>query len=623
MEFIVDPIVHMWFGLSLVVVATLSFMRERIPLEVTSIIVLALLLLFGQIFPLPDKDGQNLIGASELLSGFSNPSLIAVMALLVMGQGMIHTDALGLITGFFKIGSAKMASISIAIFLVLVCVLSGFMNDTPLVVICIPLIQAMVRKVGLSESRVLIPLSYAAILGGITTLIGSSTNLLVSSVVTELGHPEIGIFDFTIPAAMIAGVGLVYVIFIMPFFLPDRSSMAADMTGTQKEFVAEIDVARESKLIGIECVNGKFAPLGDITVKLIQRGGQIILPPFENYRIEQGDVLIVAATRETLTEMLAKFPGYLLSEERAERLDGSADELPAQKEVHVLAEMMITPTSRMIDMSLDNANFERQFGVLILGIQRRAKVVRKRLGRVRLEAGDVLLMAGKRKLIDAMRDSSDFIVLSGSKRDLPVTHKAPLAVAIFFAAVMLSAFEILPIAVSAIAGSMIMLATGCLNIRQAARAIDRKIYFLVGGMLALGLLLQESGAAQAIASGMLAIPYMDVPIVALSAFFFLIMIATNLLSNNACAVLFTPIAVGLAQSLPIPAELGINAVALLAMTVIFASNCSFATPVGYQTNLLVMGPGHYRFRDFIKVGAPLVLIVWITYILVLRFYFGL
>lgn len=505
------------------------------------------------------------------------------------------------------------------------------MNNTPLVIIAIPLLQILAHNIGISQSKIMIPLSYVAILGGMTTLIGSSTNLLVSSAMTELGYEALGFFDFVVPGSILAAVGFIYVLVIAPLMLTDRTSMTQELKGDAKEFVAELDIAEDSKLIGAECVDGKFAELNNLTVKLIQRGGHLILPPFEGYTIETNDTLIVTATRQSLTELLAKYPGFLLSEEESRLMDGTAEtdengqalEDTTKAESRVLAEIMITPASRMVDMSLDHVNFQKQFGTIVLGVQRRARVVRRRLGRIRLEAGDVLLIAGKMSVVNGLRDNTDFIVLSGSKRDLPLPNKAPIAAGIFLGVIGLAATGFMSIPVAAITGSVLMIATGCLNIRQASRAIDRKIFLLVGSMLALGTALQATGGASYIANGILGLPFTDTPIAMISVLFLLVAITTNLLTNNACAILFTPIAMNLAGSITVPEGFEYDIAFIFAITVVFGANCSFASPIGYQTNLLVMGPGRYKFRDFIKAGVPLVLIIWITFTVLLKYYYGL
>ncbi len=626
----------MWFVFALTLVAVWAFVSEKFSIEVTCVGILTCLLIFGQVFPLENELGHNKLDSYNLLAGFANPSLIAVLALLVVGQGMIQTDALRPVTQMFLTDSKFWAKISLYSILVFTLVMSAFLNNTPVVVIAIPILQALASSVGIADSRVMIPLSFAAILGGMTTLIGSSTNLLVSSAMVDLGYDAIGLFDFWKPGSIMAAVGLLYVMFILPKLLPDRGSMKDQLLGDDKEFIAEIDVGKDSVLIGAECVNGKFDIISDLKVRLIQRSGHLILPPFEGYKIEENDIVIVAANKSALASVLSKYPGFLLSEDEEASLslrqqgaeenieDDGKDDSPRVDELEekvarsrILAEVMITPNSRMVEMSLDQAGFDKQFGVVVLGIQRRARVVRRRLGRIRLEAGDVLLVAGARGDIDAMREhSQNVIVLSGSKRELPATKKAPIAGIIFLATVASAAMGIITIPVAAITGAVLMIATGCLNVRQALRAIDRKIFLLVGAMLALGAAMSATGGDRYIAELMLQMPFEDSPIMYVAILFIFVAVLTNVLSNNACAILFTPIAVNMAI------DLGQDPF-VFALTVIFAANCSFASPIGYKTNLLVMGPGHYRFRDFLKAGVPLMIIMWVTYMILAKYYFGL
>lgn len=626
MGFVINDSIHMWFMLCLTVAAIYLFVREKLPLEVTSIAIMTVLLLYGQVFAIMDDTGKSLLDPQTLLSGFANPSLIAVLALLVMGQAMIHTDSLRFVTHLFVFENAKLMWLSVLTILVFVMVLSAFMNNTPLVIIAIPIMQALLQGQGMPASRIMMPLSFIAILGGMTTLVGSSTNLLVSSALVEMGEDALGFFDFIVPGMILAAVGFVYILLVLPRTLPNRASIKEQLVGTEKEFVAELDITEDSKLLGEECVEGKFAALPDMNVKLIQRGGHLILPPFEGHQIMGGDILIVAATKDTLGDLLSKYPGFLLSEEEAEVIESDeaqGENASSGPETRVLAKIMITPASRMIDMSIDHVGFHKQFGAIVLGIQRRARVVRRRLGRIRLEAGDVLLVAGKHSRINNLRQNPDFIVLSGSKQDLPVPGKAPVAIAIFLATIGTAAAGFITIPAAAFAGAAAMIGTGCLNIRQATRAIDRKIFLLVGSMLALGAALQVTGGADFIASLILKAPFADSPLLIAALLFIVVAITTNILTNNATAILFTPIAVNIAAQMPPSETLNFDMTYIFAVTVIFAANCSFASPIGYQTNLLVMGPGQYKFRDFIKAGVPLVIVIWLTYILIAKYYFGL
>lgn len=621
----------MWFVLAVTAAAIFFFAREKYPLEVTCVGILMALLLFGQIFPVPDANGRNMLDAYHLLSGFSNPALLSVLALLVMGQAIIRTDSLRPIIQLFVKSGFMPPQLSIFFILLFVLSFSAFLNNTPLVILAIPIMQALAISAGVSDSKIMMPLSYAAILGGMMTLVGSSTNLLVSSTMVELGYDPLGFFDFFVPGVILASVGLVYVVFILPFFMPDRRSLTQELRGDEKEFVAEIDVTDDSLLVGMECVEGRFTLLPDLDIRLIQRQGHLILPPFEGYKIEQGDIIIAAATRDALADILSKYPGFLLSDaevraiddaEKTVALDVDGEEKRADldktvEETRILAELMIPPASRFVDMTIDQVDFLRQFGTIVLGIQRRARVVRRRLGRIRLEPGDVLLVAGPQGTVNEMRgQNSDVIVLSGSKKELPIPKKAPIAGFIFLVTVLLASTGILSIAVASFSGAVLLIATGCLNIRQATRAIDRKIILLVGSMLALGVALQATGGAEFIAGVLLKVPFADQPLFLAALLFILVAFCTNILSNNACAILFTPIAMSMAINI------GVDPI-IFAITVVFAANCSFASPIGYKTNLLVMGPGHYRFRDFMRAGVPLVLIIWVAYIALAKFYYGL
>ena len=604
--------------------AVYLFVLEKIPLEVTSIIILTALMVFGHFFPLLGADGSyNTLSPEALLKGFANPALIAVLALLVMGQGLVQTDALRYVTNAFVTESKIVAWFSILFIFIFVAVISAFMNNTPLVVVAIPILQILAQTAGISQSRVMMPLSFVAILGGMTTLVGSSTNLLVSSSLVELGYDALGFFDFVVPGAILAVIGFLYTVIISPNFLKKRGTMASEFASNSKEFVAELDIDEDSKLIGMKAKDGQFSALKDVYVKLIQRRGQLILPPFADYEVEANDVFIVTATKDSLAAMLAKYPGFMLDDDEEQQWTEGDEDDKSKPGSRVLAELMITPASRMVDMSLEHVNFQRQFGVIVLGIQRRARVVRRRLGRIRLEAGDVLLIAGDRKDVNAMRASSDFIMLSGSKREMPNLKKAPLAVGIFMAVIALAALGMISIPVAAITGAGLMILSGCLNIHQATRAIDRKIFLLVGSMLALGVTLEASGGAQFLAEQILSLPFAQTPFMMVSLLFILVAIATNILSNNACAILFTPIAMNLASNFSGVEGLSYELSFIFALTVLFGANCSFASPIGYQTNLLVMGPGHYRFRDFLKAGIPLVVVMWIGFMGVAKFYFGL
>ena len=254
----------------------LFFIREKLPIEVTSVILLTMLLLFGQVFPVLDANGNNLLNSMTLLAGFANPALVAVLGLLVMGQAIVQTDALRPITQIFLRADPKWAWVSMFGILFMVMALSAFMNNTPLVILAIPILQALTNAVSVSESRIMIPLSFAAILGGMTTLVGSSTNMLVSGAMVDLGYNGFGFFDFVVPGSVMASIGFLYVLLVLPRMMPDRRSFRDELVGEEKEFIAELDVSKGSKLIGQECVNGTFPSLETMKIRLIQRSGHLV-----------------------------------------------------------------------------------------------------------------------------------------------------------------------------------------------------------------------------------------------------------------------------------------------------------------------------------------------------------
>ncbi len=625
MHILIDPTFHMWFSIAMTVCAFYFFANEKMPLELSSALILAILLLFGQIFPLFDDAGKNMLGAEKLLLGFANPSLIAVLSLLVIGQAMVQTAALTPITRVFTGMKEKYAFIGLISIFLIVMIVSAFLNNTPLVIIAIPVLQALGARMGISDSKIMIPLSFIAILGGMMTLVGSSTNMLVSTAMVDLGYEGFEFFDFTVPGAFLAAVGAVYVFLVVPRLLPNRTTMAGGLADKDKHFIAEIVIQPESKLVGqsYDEETERFPGLPeDIIIRMIQRQGALITEDFHEITLEEHDVIIAAATRMTLMEVLETNPGYLLDDDTKPeekviaQTEGEEGEEEQGAESHSLVEVMITPTSHMVDMSIAQIEFEKHFGCMVLGIQRRANIVRRRLHQMRLESGDVLLVAGDQDAIYALRDQKDLIVMAGTRRDIPVTKKAPHAAIVFAATIGLAATSVLPIPVAAVAGAVAMVVFGCLNMRQVMRAFDRKIYFLVGSALALGTCLQVTEGATYIAGLLLDLPALQDPFFAAMTLFIIVAICTNLLTNNACAILFTPIAMNLAESI------GADPI-VFAMTVVFAANCSFASPIGYQTNLLVMGPGHYQFKDFMKTGIPLVLIIWLAYALLAKYYFNL
>ncbi len=599
---------HIWATYLVIAATVVAYASERFSLELVALSSLSALLALFSLFPFTGQAG--LLTVDQLLAGFANPALATVLALLIVGQGLFATDALDSVSSFIsKIGGSS-GYRSIAITLIVAGVLSAVLNNTPVVVIFIPIITLMAARRNIATASALLPLSYLSILGGMTTLIGSSTNLLAAGVARDAGV-NIGFFDITVPGLILALVGSVYVFVALPSMFRSRNEEAANpgrISGAQ--FIGEIELSANHPFIGMESRAGLFPKLKELTPRLVLRRNTSIFPPFEDVVLSQGDKLIVSATRRDFARALAGG-----SANRGQKQSSDEAGNPPQTGYQV-AEAVVAPGSRHSGRTIRNAGIETIYDVDLIAVQRKGRMGRVPFPQIRLEPGDTLLVGGTEENLKNLRASHDLLLLDWSAETVPQRRKAGIAAAIFAAVVFSAASGMVPIAAAAITGAFAIIATGCLTYQQAARAFDRQIFVIVGASVAAAVALEQTGGAMLAAQG--AVLALDGygPAVFLSGFFAIVAVMTNFLSNNASAVLFTPIAIGIANAINAPPEAFVAAV-------IFAANSSFATPMGYQTNLLVMGPGNFRFTDYLKAGLPLVFIIWLTFSLVGPWYYGL
>lgn len=591
----------MWLTFAVIIGAMVSYATELASIELVSLGALVALLLISTLLP------QSGIETDMLLSGFSNSALITIVALMTIGQGLIQTEALSGLTERLGEMWPKHPTRVVLLALVIAGAASAVVNNTPVVVVFIPMLAAVITRRKLPPSRFMMSLSYITILGGMTTVLGSSTNLLAAGVARQYGVETVTFFSFAVPGLAMALVGGLYVLFIAPRIVPDNSKGAPNEPNRNTQFLTEIRLTHGHPLIGENTVAGMFPKITTMTVRAVNRGRQSFLPPFDDITLKTGDTLIIAATRDALTEALREWRAFS---------DGGAIGSGAQDgENIVLCEALVPPGSRLVNNGVDQAGFMAQHDVLILGLERRSRMPRQPMSEIRLEAGDVLLVAAQPEALERMRGLQDLVAIEWSAAEVKPHGLAWRAQLVFGITVALIASGLMPVVVPAVMGAFAMVAVGCLNIRQAARAIDRKIIMMVGSSIAMATAMGVTGGAQFIADGAIALLGDASPAVLMGGLFIIVAIVTNLLSNNATVVLFTPIAIATA------AGLGIAPLPLIA-SVILGANASFASPIGYQTNLLVMGAGHYKFRDFIVVGAPLVVIVWIVFCLVAPWYYG-
>ncbi|MGC6501088.1 MAG: SLC13 family permease [Henriciella sp.] len=609
-----DILAHwpMWASLAIIVTTIVLYLLDRWSMELVSIGVITALLLLFSLPGVTTPDGTTIV-PTDILNGFSNPALLTIMALLVVGQGLFQTGALegptkALVRAYDRHPTPTLLAAFAAVFLT-----SAFTNNTPVVIMFLPIMSAMAARMGTSTSRLMIPLSFVSIMAGMTTLIGTSTNLLAADAYARLTDMELGFFDQTPFGLLLAGIGLLYIMIASKVMLPVREGFAETLVKSGKQFVAQFEVTEGHFLHGKTAIAGMFPDLKDMTVRMIQRGEKAILPPYDDLTLQPGDLVIVAATRRALTELLAGKPALLNDIWGTASTDEPDDPDGSQLG---LVEAMVAPGSRMAGRTVEMLGFRRLTQAVTLGIQRRSRMIRTKIGQIRLEAGDTLLLCGPISAFRNLRANRDLILMEWSQTEFPTTRRAVVARLITMAMIITAALGLATITMASIVAATAMILLQCLNHRQASRALDLRIYLIIAAALAMGHSLEVTGAARLIAEGVVLLSEPFGPLAVLSAIFLVVAILTNILSNAATAVLFSPIALSAAE------QIGSDPFPFL-LAVIYASNCAFATPIAYQTNMLVMGPGHYKFKDFVRFGGPLVLLMWAAFTIIAPWRFAL
>ena len=581
--------------LIILAVAVCLFITERLPVELVSLLVLGVLLLLslaGEKFGLLDP--QKWITLPEGLSGFSNPAVVTVAAMFILSTGLEKTGLVAVLgRAFVRIGRSE--TILLVIMMVIVALVSAFVNNTASVAVLLPLVLMVCARHKHSPSRLLIPLSFASQFGGVCTLIGTSTNLLVSSISEKAGYGAFQMFEFTPMGVILLGVGVVYFLVLGRWLLPTRRRAELTESYQLREYVTEVRILPGSPLINKTVRESKLGQQHDVTVlEIIREQRKIWVPQSE--QLQAGDILLIRGNIESLMSLRANSRLEIEPEFKLKDTALAGQDL-------TLIEALVAPHSRLAGRTLSEAAFRQRYNAIVLALQRKNQLLREKLAGVHLAFGDALLMLVRKTELPALRANDSLIVLSEVQTPTLRKSKAFTALGIITAVVALAAFNIVPIIVGSILGALAMVLTRCLNLEQARQAIDWRVIFLLAGVLPLGLTLERSGAATFLAHYTLGLISPFGPVAVLAAVYLLTAALTECMSNNAAAVLLAPIAISSAL------KLGVDPKPLL-MAVTFAASTSFATPVGYQTNTMVYGPGAYRFTDFTRVGLPLNLIFW-------------
>jgi di/tricarboxylate transporter len=572
--------------LAVLALAVVLFVTEALRVDLVALLVMALLLISGIISP------------AQGLAGFSNSATITVGAMFVLSAGLFRTGAVNFLGNISAQVFERGFWFGIITVMLIVGVLSAFINNTPVIAIFLPILLGVARDTGISASRILMPVSFASMFGGVCTLIGTSTNILVSSIAEKNGIRAFTMFEFAPLGLVMFAVGAAYMLLIGIRLIPDRrgkGDLIEDFS--MSEYLTEVVISAESPSVAKEIREAPLVHDLDLTILKVQSGEETLQLPPPSYVLRAGDVLLVRSDIEQIRALQDR-EGV---EFKAKTKWGS--ESVAQDDYRLL-EAVIEPNSDLVGSTLQRSSFRDQYGATVLAIRHRGRLLREKLSDTILSAGDVLLIEIAADRIPAFKKSGDFIITSEMEAVEFRRKKAISAVLVVAGVVVLAAAGVMPIVVSAVVGAVAMILLRCISIEEAYDAIDWKIIFLLAGVLSLGVALEESGTAALIASSLLKYVGTLGPIAMVSAFYLLTSVLTETMSNNATAALLAPIAIVSAGAM------GVDAVPFL-MAITFAASASFMTPVGYQTNTMIYGPGQYKFVDFIKVGAPLNVVFWI------------
>ncbi len=591
----VEP--HAVVAILLACTAIFFYTRERIPLESSSLGILAFILVWFELFDI-QANGER-VRAGDFLAGFGNEALLTIMSLIVLTRGLEVTQALQPVGAVLARLWRVRPRFAFLLTMVTAAVLSMFINNTPVVAALMPLLLVVSLQVGISPSRVLMPIGFATIVGGMATTIGTSTNLLVVSIARDMGVAEMSMFHFAPPVLFVGTFAILYLWLAAPKLLPDRAPPMKNFA--PRLFDSRLRIGEQPEENGVSLSEAIAKTGGRMRVSRLVRG-KLELARLPSQILRSGDYLHVNDTLENLLEFARVLGATVLPVGDERPVD---TENPLESREH-LAELVVMRGSPLEQTTLAASRILSRYGLSLLALHRpniEAAAEPERLKNTPLHAGDVIVLQGGQAGLERLKRSGMAVVLDGNI-SLPRPAKATLAFAIMLGVVLSAAIGLLKISQAAFFGVGLMLLTRCLGWKDMRDAMDRGIILVIVASLALGLAMTATGAAELVAGAYVSL-LGDMPVwVALSGLILVMALLTEVVTNNAVAVLGTPIAIGIAKALDAPME-------PFVLAVLFGANMSYMTPVGYQTNLLVMNAGGYRFSDFLRAGVPLQLIMWI------------
>jgi len=571
--------------------AIVLFVTEWIRVDLVALLILATLVISGILTP------------EEALLGFSNPATVTVACMFVLSAALARSGALDPVSYWIARGGRGRPIALLALLILAAGPVSAFINNTAVVAIFLPATTAIARREGVSVSKLLIPMAFSTQFGGVCTLIGTSTNLVVSAIASDAGLPAFRMFEFAPLGVTLFVVGAVLLLTVSYRLLPARQVAGETIDQYElRDYLAEVEVLADSPLVGHSPDDPEVESALGLDLLGIIRGERRILAPLRSDTILAGDLLLVEGTAERLMQLRRARGLRLRGDLVFHDADLTSDDV-------TLFEALVVPGSRLGGRSLKEVDFRRRYGLNGLAIRRTGESLRMKVGHVRLRIGDLLLLQGRPRDIEGLKAHNDLLVLGPIGARTPRRRRLPVA-ALIMAGVVAAAVAGVPIMASAFVGGVLVVLTRCLTLDEAYEAIDWKILFLLAGVLPLGTAMRVTGAADLIAREVLLPAAVWGPIAVLAALYLVTTLLTEVMSNNAAAAVLAPIGIAVAHAL------GVDPKPFL-MAVCFAGSTSFLTPIGYQTNTMVYAPGAYRFWDFARAGWAINLAFWIVSVLLI------
>ena len=583
--------------LGILVLGFILFLLEYFTIDVTALIILSCFFGLGYLTP------------TEAVSGFSNPAVITIGLLFILSSAIQKTGLLEYLVVTINRLLQSSRGLGMAVYYFTVSIASSLINNTAIVAIFMPVTIRLAHRYQISPSKMLIPLSYAAILGGTLTLVGTSTNLLVNSIYMSYeGVEPLGMFEFFRYGIIILIIGTIYLLIVAPKLIPSRT-VTSSLTKSYHlgGYLTEMRIKKESALVGKSCLDRSINHNYDVTVLDIIRDQKHIVNNIRRTILKEGDILFVRGTLENFIRMKEVEGITLLTDEKLTQAE-------LEQEDNELVECLLTDDSDLVGKSLMSTNFRQVFGAFILAIRREGDIIRKKIAHMQLHAFDTLLVYGPTKKISTLSDRGDFIVLGKVEARLQKDRFWWVSIYVVLISIFLASIGYIPILKGAFISVVILLCLKIITAQESYQAIHWQVIILIAALIPIGIVLQSTGTADWIGNNISRFIYLFSiswqPYVLLATIYFITMILTEISSNVATAIIMVPIAIAVSGQIGLESRPFVFAVA-------FAASASFITPIGYQTNLMVYGPGGYKFSDYIRVGLPLSLLLFLTAVIIL------